>query len=331
MRAARARASANIALAKYWGKQPISGNWPAVPSLSVTLRGLDTTTDVCFDPALDDDRIELDGVAVCGRPKDRVVAVLDRVRARSHSTARARVRSNNDFPTASGLASSASGFAALVAAAARAAALDLDAATLSDWARRASASAARSVFGGFVELPYVDASSDPDQLGPARVVCGADQVDLAVVVAIAPYGKKPIDSTRAMELSAAESVYYETWRTFAMQSTDAIREAVLAGDFSSIGRLAEASAFAMHACAMAAKVVYLQSESNAIIHRVRALRDQGLEGYVTMDAGPHVKVLVRRGDKDAMADELHRMKEVREIIVSEPGEGVRVDLIEAAW
>ena len=51
-RTARATARANIALAKYWGKSDVALNLPAVPSISLTLDGLVTTTTVTFDETL---------------------------------------------------------------------------------------------------------------------------------------------------------------------------------------------------------------------------------------------------------------------------------------
>src|SRR5690606_7664918 len=102
----------------------------------------DERTDVAF----------MQGEEVAGRPLERVTALLDRIRAQGDEKRRARVTSYNNFPTAAGLASSASGFAALSMAAARAARLELSLGQLSSEARKSSASAARSLFGGFVEL-----------------------------------------------------------------------------------------------------------------------------------------------------------------------------------
>ena len=95
----------------------------------------------------------------------------------------ADVDTTNDFPTASGLASSASGFAALARAAVHAAG-DWDAERVSDLARRSSASAARSVFGGFVELdagPAVPAAGD---VLSARAIAPADHLPLVVLVCV---------------------------------------------------------------------------------------------------------------------------------------------------
>ena len=122
---ARARACANIALAKYWGKSDETLNLPAVPSVSVTLDALVTETVVERDPSLTSDHVTIDDVVREGSEARKVTALLDLLRLRAGVTGYARVVSHNRFPTASGLASSASGFAALTAAAARAYGADL--------------------------------------------------------------------------------------------------------------------------------------------------------------------------------------------------------------
>src|SRR5690606_25295297 len=141
----KARARANIALVKYWGKADERLKIPAVGSISITLDGLWSETDVRFDPALSADQLELDGRS---KPEQlaRVSACLDLVRSRAGVDAPARVISRNNFPTGAGLASSASGFAALVGAASAALGLELTPRELSIYARRGSGSAARSVF-----------------------------------------------------------------------------------------------------------------------------------------------------------------------------------------
>src|SRR4051812_16939156 len=148
----KAVAHSNIALAKYWGKADAVRNLTAVPSLSLTLAALRTVTSVRFDDALGADELVLAGELVVGRPLSRVSKLLDSVRAQVGVDTRARVESVNDFPTAAGLASSASGFAALAMAATRAAGLELGLSEVSALARAASASAARSLFGGYVSL-----------------------------------------------------------------------------------------------------------------------------------------------------------------------------------
>src|SRR5439155_20764012 len=97
------------------------------------------------------DRVVLDGVDAAGEAAKRVVRFLDLVRAAARGRERAKVVLRSTMPRGIGLASSAAAFAALALAASRAAGLTPDPSALSALARRGSGSAARSIFGGFVE------------------------------------------------------------------------------------------------------------------------------------------------------------------------------------
>ena len=324
-RSATAIAHPNIALAKYWGKRAGEGNVPAVPSLSVTLAGMSTTTTVSFDDTLVDDEVVLNGAHAEGsRPKVRASQLLDRVRIAAHTTTRARIVSTNDFPTASGLASSASGFAALALASVRAAGLDWTAEQVADLARRSSASAARSVFGGFVELDGGMAEDGTPSTGAARAVAGPSALDLCVLVCVTTEAPKATSSTDGMRLTQEISPYYAAWVADAPSSQRAIRTALLAGDFVRVGELAERSALAMHACAMAAGVVYVSGATLAALAQVHALRAAGLPVFATIDAGPHLKCLVRSADARAARESLEGVPGVLRIIETTPGEGARI-------
>ncbi len=323
-RSATAIAHPNIALAKYWGKREGGGNVPAVPSLSVTLAGMSTTTKVSFDATLVDDELVLNGVvqAPDARTKVRASQLLDRVRAAAGPelhTSRARIVSTNDFPTASGLASSASGFAALALASVRAAGLDWSAEQVADLARRSSASAARSVFGGFVEL-----DGGPTSDGAARAVAGPKSLDLRVIVCVTTEAEKATSSTDGMGTTQANSPYYAAWVADAPESHSLMRAALLAGDFTRVGELAERSALAMHACAMAAGIVYVTGATLAALDEVRAMRASGLATYATIDAGPHLKCLVRASELAAARARLERVPGVLRLIEATPGDGARL-------
>jgi len=324
VRTATAVAHPNIALAKYWGKRERDGNVPAVPSLSVTLAGMSTTTTVAFDATLVDDELVLNGVSQASgaRTKVRATQLLDRVRAAaaaSVGSSRARIVSTNDFPTASGLASSASGFAALALASVRAAGLDWSAEQVADLARRSSASAARSLFGGFVEL---DGGLESE--GAARAVAGPSALDLRVLVCVTTEAEKATSSTDGMGTTQAKSPYYAAWVADAPESHRLMRAALLAGDFARVGELAERSALAMHACAMAAGIVYVTGATLAALAEVRAMRAAGLSTYATIDAGPHLKCLVRASDVAAARARLERVPGVLRLIEATPGEGARL-------
>lgn len=320
MSTASAIAHPNVALSKYWGKRERAGNFPAVPSLSVTLDGLASRTRVRFDARLAQDEVTLDGLPADARARERVVELLDRVRAASGETRRADVLSRNDFPTAAGLASSASGFAALALCTVRAAGLDWDAERVSDLARRSSASASRSMFGGFVELDAGPIGPEGDFLA-ARPLASAEHLPLAVVVCVTAEAAKAVSSTAGMRATMSHSPYAAAWLEAAPRMHGRLREALLARDFSALGDLAEASAMAMHASAMAAGVLYWTAATLETLLAVRALRRGGIEAYATIDAGPQVKVLVRPGDAARVSESLSTVPGVRRIIDARPGPG----------
>ena len=123
---ATARAGANFALVKYWGKADARLNVPAVGSISITLDALYTETEVELVPAQRSDELVLDGKR---RDDDlvKISACVDLLRRKAGVDTRVRVVTRNNFPTGAGLASSASGFAALVRAAEAAFGLPLSA------------------------------------------------------------------------------------------------------------------------------------------------------------------------------------------------------------
>ena len=315
---ARAVACANIALAKYWGKADTTENLPAVPSLSLTLDGLDSDTQVVFDSELGADEVWLDRLELSGRPRQRVVCLLDCVRKASGLTLRARVTSRNSFPTASGLASSASGFAALALAASRAAGLDLGQAELSSLARSASASAARSIWGGFVALEAQATSAEP--------LAAPDHWPVVMVIAVVDSGGKPIGSTEAMNQTRATSPYYEAWVKSAPATYRQIRDAVLKCDIEALGDLMEHSALCMHASMLGARpyILYPKPASLRVIELVRTLRDAGTPVFFTMDAGPQVKLLTLPEHSDQVERAVAALPEVAATLKATPGPDARI-------
>ena len=325
MSEAVAVAHPNVALSKYWGKRLGGGNFPAVPSLSVTLAGLATRTHVTFDSALDRDRVVLDGEPADERTLARVGELLNRVRTAASDSRRAEVVSRNDFPTASGLASSASGFAALALAASSAAGLDWDRARVSDLARRSSASAARSLFGGFVELAAGAADGDEAAILPAEPLAPAEHLPLVVLVCVTAEGPKAVSSSEGMRITMARSPYAASWLEKAPQMHLRLRQALLARDFAGMGELAEASSLAMHGSAIAAGVTYWVGATIDALAQVRSLRSAGTLAFATVDAGPHVKVLVQPGDAPRARATMERVAGIKRIIEARPGAGARCE------
>lgn len=309
----RAEACANIALAKYWGKSDLGDNLTAVPSLSLTLDALRTRTEVVFDRQLDGDVASVGGAEITGRPLLRVTEHLDRIRALSGVNLRARVTSYNNFPTAAGLASSASGFAALAVAAAQAAGLSLSVAQLSSLARKSSASAGRSLFEGFAIL---GAETDESQALAPR-----DHWDVAMVVAVIGSGPKAIGSTGGMQQTKETCPYYPVWEKVAPQVFEQVREGVLARDFGQVAEAMEHSTRLMHATMMTSlpPVLYLKGPTIELMHEVARRRAQGQPLAYTMDAGPNVKVFTL-GSHIAETERLLRETPgVLDVIVCRPG------------
>jgi diphosphomevalonate decarboxylase len=313
----RAVAHSNIALAKYWGKADALRNLTAVPSLSLTLAALRTTTSVRFDAGLVADEFSLAGERVSGRPFERVVKLLDAVRAEAGLEDHARVESVNDFPTAAGLASSASGFAALAMAASRAAGLESSLEQVSALARAASASAARSVYGGYVALRARAEFAE-------RVLDGA-AFPLEMLVAVTVSGPKGTASTDGMGHTQDTSPYYPAWVDTAPSVYAAVRRAVETSDFSALGPAVEHSALLMHASMLAARpaLIYFAPATLRVMERVRAFRQSGGRAYFTMDAGPHVKVLVEPAAAAELELELRKLEGVSVVLRSEIGPDAR--------
>lgn len=334
MRAARAIAHTNIALIKYWGKRPgqPDQNLPAVGSLSLTLERLRSDTTV--RPAGRDSFI-LDDIAEGSPGFDAAAAAkvfrhLDRVWSAAHATPRptCAVVSHNHLPTAAGLASSASGFAALTLAAAAAFHLDLaDRGALSALARRGSGSAARSLWGGFVRL---DRGERPDGADcRAHQLFRPDHWDLRLLIVHTAKGKKPVGSTDGMQRSADTSPYYPAWVATSEADLAAGERALADRDLAALGAVMEHSCFKMHSCMLATvpPLMYWNGTTLAAIQEVWEARRQGLEGYVTSDAGPHVKVLCRPEVAGALAARLSAVPGVHAVDTLAPGPDAAVELL----
>ena len=321
MTTATIRARSNIALVKYWGKADAQINTPAVGSLSITLDGLWTDTTVSFDESAESDTLVLDGESRSTELR-RVSDCLDLLRSHAGVSLRAAVRSENNFPTAAGLASSASGFAALVTAAAQALGLELSERELSVYARRGSGSAARSIFGGFV---YMHRGSSPDGADSfAEPLLAAEAFPLQVIVAVTAQGRKSVSSGAGMTLSAATSAYYRDWVSSHEADMAAARQAVLGRDFEALADVSERSCLKMHAAAMTTNppLLYWNGATVDCIHAIRELRAEGVPVFFTIDAGPQVKAVCLPEASTTVERRLRDISGVADLLKTGLGPGV---------
>lgn len=306
-----AHAHPNIALIKYWGKASQPGNVPATPSLSITLNGLTTTTEVSEAAA---DEFVLNDVTV---RDDKVFECLARLRDQ-FAIPPVRVRSSNDFPTAAGLASSASGFAAMITALDAEFRLGLDEGHRSDLARQASASAARSIFGGFATL------EGPEWM--ARPLFEPLHWPLQVVIAVTDTQRKSIPSTQGMQRSAL-SPYFPGWVRSTHEDFGAACAAVADRDFDLLAELAEHSCLKMHGLMLATRppLCYWNPTTLALMDRIRSLRGDGVGVFFTVDAGPQVKAVFLPGHRNPVHQALAEVPGVTRLIDAELGPGAWVE------
>jgi len=317
-----ARSNVNVALVKYWGKRDASLNLPATGSISLTLDGLSVEADVGFGEAPIDD-LTIDGEPARGAERERLVDFLDVLRHEAARTERARVVTRSRVPRGAGLASSAAAFAALALAGSRAAGLRLEPPALSALARRGSGSAARSIFGGFVEWHRGEHPDGSDSI--AEPLLAPADWDLRVVVALVSMEVKKVSSRDGMARAAA-SPFYPAWVAGAEDDLAEARVAVRARDLEALGQLAEHSALKMHAVGLASRppLVYWRGATVECVHRVWALRAEGTPAFITIDAGPQVKVLCQPADAPRVAQALESVAGVARVVTSAPGAGAEV-------
>lgn len=328
IREACAFANANIALVKYWGKCDDPLNLPAAPSLSFTLHQLGTYTRVRFDPAYDSNQLWINGVLQTGEATQRVFAHLSRLTERKPTDPCVHVYTRNALPTASGLASSASGFAALTLAATAAwfgPERTKEMPWISTQARQGSASAARSLLGGLVVLS--EGQPGDNLSSRATQILAEDQwPDLQMVLGVLDEGPKPLSSTQAMNHTRQSSIYYDAFlraaRTDVAQAIDSIHHR----DLEQLGDITECSALRMHAALWGAHpgIVYFRGVTLEALHAIRALRTQGHPAWFTCDAGPHPKVLTNRATAALVGETLQSIPSIRHVLFSSLGAAARL-------
>ncbi|MGD2115292.1 MAG: diphosphomevalonate decarboxylase [Acidobacteriota bacterium] len=347
-RRATVSAPANIALIKYWGARDPRRVIPYHPSISITLEVCRSVTTVeALPPETGRDEVFLarDGEGDDtgrGRPPEplapdapfaaRVLGHLDVLRAHTGRSERFRVATRNTFPAAAGLASSASGFAALACAVTRALGIDggggPEPSTLARLS--GSGSAARSVFGGYVQWP--GAGRAPD--GPAERIAPAEHWDLRDVIALVQSGPKEVSSLEGHR-RAPTSPHFARRLELVGERLESVRRAIGERDLDTLGPLIERDAVELHAVAMTSEppVFYWQPGTLEVLEAVRALRRSGVSAWSTMDAGANVHVICPPGDEAAVASRLAAIPAVHDVIRDRVGTGPRPepeDLLEGS-
>lgn len=317
-------APSNIAFIKYWGARDLAKALPMNASISMTLSECVSLSTVAFTPGSDEpDTIELvaeDGSAIVPPAsfQERALAHLDRVRRWARRDGAFRVATRNSFPTGAGIASSASGFAALTLAATKALGLSLSTPELSDLARMSgSGSAARSVMGGYVEW-----SPQGEGAGHAVAIAPASHWDLRDVIALVDHGEKDVSSLDGHRV-ASSSPHFDTRQRILPERLALVRRAIAERDLAALGPVLEEEAIELHLIAMSSKppIFYWKPGTVQVLERLRAMRRDGLSAWATMDAGANVHVICTPTAEAPVIAALESLSGVSGVLLDGAGEG----------
>jgi diphosphomevalonate decarboxylase len=321
-------APANIAFIKYWGARDLDRALPMNSSISMTLERCVTQCTAEVIPGGQDEiwLAEPHGGFSAPQPEflRRTKQHLDRIRKWAGRRDSFRVATRNTFPSAAGLASSASGFAALTMAAAGALGRgETPSAELSRLARTSgSGSAARSVLGGYVEWP----AGESEQKSAAIQLADAEHWDLRDVIAVVEIGPKAVPSLEGHR-RAVTSPYFARRLELLPERLAKVRRAIAERDLDLLGPLIEEEAIDLHLIAMSSRppIFYWAPGTVAVLRMVRELRQEGLAAWATMDAGANVHVICDADSEEDVAERLESLADVGFVIQDSVGAGPETD------
>ncbi len=315
-------ANTNTALVKYWGKDSVEFNTPANNNISLTIDSHWTKCTVEFSSDYKEDQATLNGQPATGKVLERTTKHLDYIRKLAGVDLKAKGAAEINFPIGMGLASSASGFAALTVAACSALGLKLSEKDLTIISRRGSGSSCRSILGGYVEWVM-----GGDKESVAVQIADKNHFDIRDIAVIVSKKSRKFDTRGGMEIAKKTSPLYPARLKAVNEITlPKIRQAILDKDFTTIGQLAELDSNLLHATALTATpiLLYWQPETLEIMHAVKDWREEGLEAYYTADTGANVHILCKPKDEKEILKRLKEIKVVQKAISGKPGDGAKV-------
>jgi len=317
---ATAQAPSNIAFTKYWGRKDEILRLPENGSISMNLSNLTTTTTVEFDKKYKEDKIIINNQEE-ENSGSRAIRHLDRVRSLAKINLKAKVVTNNNFPTGTGLSSSASGFAALTVAGSAAVGLKLSEKELSILARQGSGSACRSIPDGFVE--WLDGNTDETSYGVS--LYPESYWDIADVVAVVSKNKKEVSTTEGQKL-ANSSPFFPVRLGKIKEKINLIKKYMAEKDFAKFGELVETEALELHAIMLTStpSLIYLLPGSLRIMHMVKKWRLEGLQVYFTVNTGQDIHLICRKKDIEKLVEKVEKISEVQKTIINFPSQGARL-------
>ncbi|NMC35856.1 diphosphomevalonate decarboxylase [Candidatus Beckwithbacteria bacterium] len=321
---ATAHANISMALVKYWGKRDETLILPQNSNLAITWDQYGSTTTVEFNSSYKRDIFTLDGQEFKeGEEYDRVIGQLNLARKLAKIKLKAKVVSQNEVETQAGLASSASGAAALAAASAKAAGLNLNSKQLSILSRQGSGSSCRSILGGFVEWQKGSKADGSDSYA-VQLYDENYWPQLCMLTVVVSTKKKELKTRAGMKQTVATCPFYPCWLATVEQDLKEIKQAIKAKNFTKMGEISEHNALKLHALMLTTKpsIIYWLPETVELIHQVQNWRDEGLEAYFTIDAGPQIKILALEKNVSKIKQRLNKLQGVKKVVTLKPGKGV---------
>ena len=219
--------------------------------------------------------------------------------------------SENNFPTAAGLASSAAGFAALVKAVADLYELPDSAADLSIVARQGSGSACRSLFGGYVawRMGEQDDGSDSkaDLVAPA-----SHWPTMRALILVVSAAKKGVSSTSGMQQTVATSgLFQRRMNEIVPINMIAMEDAISRKDFAQFAEVTMRDSNSFHACCADTypPIFYMNDVSRAAIRAVESINEKAgktVASY-TFDAGPNCVVYYLEENEPTVLGAFHQV------------------------
>ncbi|KAK4054291.1 diphosphomevalonate decarboxylase [Microbotryomycetes sp. JL221] len=314
-------APVNIAVVKYWGKRDTKLILPTNSSLSVTLsqdhlRSL-TSAQIVQDSS--NDRLWLNGQEEDIQPGGRTETCLKEMRRMRKqiedqnpslpkiANFAVHIASENNFPTAAGLASSASGLSALIATLSELYKLESNGVTRSDLsriARQGSGSACRSMFGGYVSWDMGQQSDGSDSVA-YQVAERQHWPDMQALILVVSDHKKGTSSTSGMQRTVETSALLQHRITNVVpQRMKLMEQAIRNKDFDTFAKHTMADSNQFHAVCLDTEppIFYMNDVSRSIIalvteyNRVSLANEGRLKAAYTYDAGPNAVIYALKQD-----------------------------------
>ena len=317
MKETTAIAHPNFALVKYWGKKDSKQNRPAMSSISITVDSMQSKTKIFKNKLSNCHQLFINGMEETDL--SRIYPSLFYLSKISKSDDYLVIQSENNFPTSSGLASSASGIASFVTAYDAHYDLNLGISDRIEACILGSGSAPRSLIGGFV---LMDHSNNYN----CTQILQKDDWSVDVLICIASRETKKISSREGMEISKRTSPLYQDWLDTNEKHISLALDAIKEKNISRLEKVTEENCNFMHEVMKTSKpsIIYMNDVTHSCIAEIENLRASGHKLFYTIDAGPQIKIICDPKSANTIKDTISQRTDVIDIIHTGLGGSPRI-------